>query len=456
MSLLGSLSSVARALEAQRFGLDVAGQNIANVNTPGYARREALLASVPGTTPQSPGGGVEVAGVRAARDAMLDRRLLQERPAEERERAIADAMSIIETAIGRPGASLDAALSGFFDSASRLAADPLSSRARQEILEEGRSVALAFQAMAGRLNAARTDADAQVRAVTGAINQAGARLAAINAALSGASGSISLQLRDEQAQILEGLAGLLDISTIPRPDGGVDVSFGNGQPLVIAATAYPLQAVSQPPSGLAGLVSEGAVVTSEITAGKLGGLLHVRDAAIPDYIDALDTLAAAFASSANAVHMGGVDLQGAAGLPLFVPPAAGPGAASALAINPAVAADVRRVAASDPSGDGNGAVRRLADLRDARVMDGGTTSLLDGWARIVYRVGSDTAAAQQEQASRQEIVRQVQVLRDQVSGVSLDEEALTMMKFQRAYEANARFFRAVEQTIDTLMQAVAR
>ena len=106
------------------------------------------------------------------------------------------------------------------------------------------------------------------------------------------------------------------------------------------------------------------------------------------------------------------------------------------------------------SGDNQNA-RALANLRDARVMNGGQATLIDAWAQLVYRIGSDAQAAQQEQQSRAEIVRQVEALTEAVSGVSLDEEAMMMMRFQRAYEANARFFQAVNQSIDTLMQMLA-
>jgi flagellar hook-associated protein 1 FlgK len=51
-------------------------------------------------------------------------------------------------------------------------------------------------------------------------------------------------------------------------------------------------------------------------------------------------------------------------------------------------------------------------------------------------------------------VRQVDALRDQVSGVSLDEEAMQLLKYQRAYEANARFFSAIDQTIEVLIQTL--
>ena len=161
--LLTSLNSTARSLDAQRFGMDVTGQNIANVNTPGYSRRTIDLVSVAPYDPTSAGGGVEVVGVRALRDRLLDRRLQQELPAERREAAVADALRMVEAAIGRPGESLDVKMNAFFDSFAKLADNPTSSVARQEVLLQGGALATSFQDMASRLRSAQSDADQEIR-----------------------------------------------------------------------------------------------------------------------------------------------------------------------------------------------------------------------------------------------------------------------------------------------------
>ena len=87
-------------------------------------------------------------------------------------------------------------------------------------------------------------------------------------------------------------------------------------------------------------------------------------------------------------------------------------------------------------------------------MIGGTATFSESWSQIVYRVGSDTQVARAEQQSRHEVVAQVARLRDQVSGVSLDEEAANMLKFQRAYEANLNVIEAArsmdQRTLDLL------
>jgi flagellar hook-associated protein 1 FlgK len=457
--LLGSLSSAARALEAQRFGLEVTGQNIANVNTAGYTRREAHFAAVPGTTPLSPGNGVEIIGARATRDIRLDLRLQQERPAEQREAALAEALRVVETAIGLPGSSIDASLGQFFDAMGRLASDPTSAIARQEVLSQADDLAGDFRDMSGRLDLARRDADAGVRAGVDEINVLVERIASLNNSLSKVppDGSQSLQLRDELGLAVKDLSGLIDIDTIARPDGGLDVSFGNGRPLVIGAYEYKIEVSSSGPLGLATISAQGFPVTSEITGGRIGGLLHARDTAIPGYMAQLDTLAYSVATEVNALHRAGYDLSGVTGRDLFAPPTAVAGAARNLAVDAAVAGQPSRLAASASTSSGdNSNARAMAALRDARVMSGGTATMTDAWGQLVYQVGADSKSAQSEGRSRGEIVRQIELLREQVSGVSLDEEAMLMMKFQRAYEANARYFQAVDRALDTLIQALGR
>jgi flagellar hook-associated protein 1 FlgK len=102
----------------------------------------------------------------------------------------------------------------------------------------------------------------------------------------------------------------------------------------------------------------------------------------------------------------------------------------------------------------NGVARQLAGLREEKILAGGTATASESWARLVYRVGRDKQAADQSQGTREEITRQLRNLQDSVSGVSLDEEAADLMRFQRAYEANARFFSTIDQTLDTLLNMV--
>jgi flagellar hook-associated protein 1 FlgK len=157
------------------------------------------------------------------------------------------------------------------------------------------------------------------------------------------------------------------------------------------------------------------------------------------------------------VHRAGYDQTGAQNRDFFTALGSAAGAARSMTIDAALEADHSRIAAAGINATGdNGTARQLAALRDARVLGGGTSTLADSWTQLVYRVGRDAQAATNEHKSRQEIVRQVDALRDQMSGISLDEEAMNLLKYQRAYEANARFFSVIDQTLEMMLQTLAR
>jgi len=447
--LFGSLSLAARALDAQRAGLAVTGNNIANLNTEGYVRRSIqLVEGQPGA------GGVDVLGTRARRDVMLDARVRQEVPAESRERAIADALGIVEAALGKEGESLDARLVKFFDAFSDLAQDASSTVARDGVVQQGRLLAQSFNDITARLDDARRGADAQLRGGVSELNRLAAQVAALNQAINATSGGDNEGLRDQQAEALKAMSGLADITVLQRGDGGVDVTLGEGRAIVMGANVYNLQVVNTPPNGLAAIEMGGTDITGEIGRGKISGWVDVRDTMVPGYASQLDAIAFEVAAEVNALHQAGTDMLGGTGNDFFAPLGGLAGAARAIAIDAGVSANPQLVAASQTGTTGDNQVARaIAALRDSRLL-GGTATLADGWSQIVYRVGSDSQTAQALQQSRQMVVDQVGLLRDQVSGVSLDEEAALMMRFQRAYEANARYFSAVDNMLATLMHIV--
>ncbi|MGE0039795.1 MAG: flagellar hook-associated protein FlgK [Vicinamibacterales bacterium] len=455
MSLFGSLTSAARSLEAQQYGLDVTGQNIANLSTPGYSRRTALLASIGAADSLSAGGGVEIQGLYAARDAMVDRRLLQEMPDEARERSLSEALALVETALGAPGKSLDDQLTAYFDAFSKLSEDPLSATARQEAVLSGQKLAASFHDLSARLQLSARDANLRVKAGVDDLNASISRIAALNRAIAGA-GSNPAQvetLKDQQSVEVQKLAGLVGVEAIQRADGGVDLSFAGGHALVIGDQSYAVSAVATGLSGYYDIQAGGVSVTAQVTSGTLGGQLYARDTAIPDYLADLDQLAFTLVGEVNTLHDAGYDRSGV-DAPVFFDALGGvSGAAAAISVNAAVVADPNLVAAGGAAGapGDNQQARAIANLRDARVLSGSTATFSDAWGNLLYKVGTDAQASRFEQGTRAEIVRQVQNLRDSVSGVSLDEEAMLMLKFQRAYEANARFFSAVDDSIQVLL-----
>ena len=228
------------------------------------------------------------------------------------------------------------------------------------------------------------------------------------------------------------------------------MTLPSGRALVIGESAYPLETTAD---AVTAIHLGDADVTADFTGGRLGGLLQVRDSIIPGYIARLDELAYDLANAVNGLHATGYDLDGNAAGDFFTAPATVAGAASSLSVDAALLADSRRVAASATGAAGdNGIARGLSALRDATIANGGTRSAHAAWSQIVYAVGGDAASARAAEHSHSQVVLQLEQMRAEVSGVSYDEEAAHLMRYQRAYEANARYFTTILDTLDALME----
>jgi flagellar hook-associated protein 1 FlgK len=449
-SIFGSLSSTSAALEAQRRGLEVAGQNIANVNTAGYSRRTMILKERSAAEPGEVGRGVEVSQIRAVRDLFLETRVRQEQQALSRDQVVAEAMSVLEAQLGQPGLSVDGQLSAFFNSFSALSEDPASLTLRDAAVRESERVAASFREMASRFDQSRRDADVNVRNTVDEINRLTTDIAALNARISGGGGINNEAIIDSRNVLLGALADLTDI-TVSDASGTMTVSLASGQTLVNGTHRVTLDVVDEAGTGLARVTTDGQDITAGLTGGRIGGWIQVRDGQLPAYSQMLDRLAFTFATEANAVHASGTDALGNPGVPLFSVSATEAGAANSLALSAGVAADARLIVAEGASA--NDAARAMAALRDGSLVDGAST-LSDYWGQIVYRIGGDTSAAERVQQGRQQVMNQLQQLREATSGVSLDEEAASLMRYQRAYEANARYFTIVNDVLDVLMGMV--
>lgn len=441
-------------MTAARLGLDVAGQNMANVNTEGYSRRQLQLAEEAPADPLSAGRGVTVVGVQALRDRFVDTRLRNEKQGSAYDDALLSGLTEVEAAIGTPGAGLDAQISAFFNAFSALSNDPTSAPARDNVVVQARQLTQSFHELSVRFETAQRNADTEIAASVGEINQLASQVADLNEQII-AGGSDVETLRDRRDVAVSRLAEIAGVAVTTRADGAVDLAIGNGRPLVIGSSAFAVSAAPTGTNGFTAISTGGFDITSEIKGGQIGGLLHLRDTMVPAYQASLNQLAFDLSSQVNALHQAGFDASGNAGGAFFTPLGSATDAASLISVSAAVDANTQLVAASGSGAIGDNAIARaIAGLRDGRIINGGTSTPTDAWGLIAYRVGSDMSLAKSSSASHTDVVAQLQRLRDQTSGVSMDEEAANLMRFQRSYEANARYFTTIVDTLDVLMGMV--
>jgi flagellar hook-associated protein 1 FlgK len=445
-----------RALRASQLGLTVAGQNIANVNTPGYTRQAVQLSATPsdGVTTKTVGMGVTVDGVRSFREHFLESRLQTETGISGRLTAKRDALAPVETTLSdADGNGINASISKFFNSFSDLEAHPSSVPLRSAVIGSGNQLASDFHSTHSRLVEIRRLSDSDLRATTDQVNELSARVADLNGRIrfgENSNASVS-ELRDQRGELIRQISELTGARSVENNDFTVNLTLGDGRALVTGDTWSKLTAQNTPPDGLATLILDGAPAV--ITDGKLKGLTE----AIGDIgarIGDLDSLAASIAARVNTIHAGGSDLDGVNGTNFFAVPPGGVNAAN-LSVSAALQSNPRLVVAAGlavGSGDGTAARNIAALLSDTTSVSGARTGTFTSiYGSIVDDAGAGVKTAEDDLATQQAILSQVTAQRGSFSGVSLDEEAISLMQYQKAYEAAARFLKIADEMTQTIL-----
>ena len=447
--LNASLATALSGLSAEQGALDATTNNVANVNTPGYSREVPdLVSSNPVVlAPLTFGTGVTLKDIQSIRDPILESRIQQETQTQGQLNALVSALQQTQVNFTSGSGDIGTAISNFFDSINQLSTNPADLSLRQGVVTAADNLATAFNVAANHLTAQRSSLDQSVVQTVGQINQLTQQIAQLNGQIANLQnvGENAGTFIDQRQQAIDQLSSLVDVSVIPS-DNTLTLTTANGTALVAGQQSFQLQTQSTG-TGVQDIFAQGTDITSTLVSGQLGGLLEARDQQIPAIQKQLDTLAAALATAVNGVQAGGFDLNGNAGTNLFNPsPAGGNGAAASLSVaitDPALVA-----ASSDGTAGSNGNAEALYALRDQAFVQG--QSPTDYYSNLVFNVGNATANASAEQNASSLVLQQLNDQRASVSGVSLDEEAANMLRYQQAYAASAQ----IVSTINSMMQTV--
>jgi flagellar hook-associated protein 1 FlgK len=462
MGSLTQLMYTARdALSAQSYGLNVTGQNITNVNTPGYVRREALLETRALGTATT--GTVTVAGLRRATDLYIDRRELTARgsaaAASEHDNQLASVEAMFND-LG--GTGMGSVLDGLFSSFSALAANPNDPTARATVLGAADNFATRASSLADALAQTKEDLLKQAQATVEQINSRASSISELNRRIQAAEaqGEDAADLKDQRNNLLLDLSTMIDIRTIPDVKGSIIVQ-ASGTTLVDGFDYRPME-IDLGTDGSLRVMSkrEGGAdmdVTQFLTGGKLAGIKEARDVDVFDVANKLDQLVFDVAGAVNAQHAAGYGQDGVTGRNLFDVSATVSGAARSIKLGAAVAGNPAAVAASAdlaslPGGSGNAAA--LASVWDTPLSGGRTAA--QAYGDIIGGIGQRKSAIAQAVETQAAIKDQIQAMREAISGVSLDEEMVALTKYQRAYQAAGRVLTTVDELLQDLLNRIGR
>ena len=464
MSSLSQLLYTARdALTAQSYGLSVTGQNITNVNTPGYVKRDPLLETHALGTATT--GTVTAIGLRRATDVYIERRELSARgsaaAASEQDKQLASVEALFND-LGATG--LGSSLDALFSSFSALAANPNDPTSRTAVLGAADALADRANAMAGSLSDAKNELLQQAQETAAEINKRAQSIAQLNQRITVAEtqGEDAADLKDQRNNLLLGLSELVDVRTITDNHGVLTVQV-SGTTLVEGGEARSLGVDLHADGSLritassVGGTSPGNEVTQFLTGGKLAGIKEARDVDLFDVSTRFDQLIFDVANAVNAQHRAGFGQDGVTGRDLFDVGGLPQDAARNIRLGAAVAGNPAAIAAAAdaatlPGGSANAVA--LADVFNTGLTGGRNAA--ETYGDLVGSIGQKKSALAQSVETQQAIKEQVQAMREAVSGVSLDEEMVALTKYQRAYQAAGRVLATVDELMQDLINRVGR
>lgn len=457
---INNLLGLARdALNAQGYALNVVGQNVTNANTPGYVRREAILQTrIAGNITY---GGVEAVGIHRAVDRFMQARTYAAASNDSGARSRDQALSSIEALFNdAAGTGLSGVVDGLFSSFGQMAASPTDPTVRSTVLDSADRLAQAINSTAQQIATQRNDMLTQATGTATQINEFAAQIAKLNGQITMAEndGSDASDLKDQRDKLVGQISERVNVHTFTDGSGKLAISIG-GSMLVEGDIAGKMSVGLKGDGTMLFSVARGSIiadVTSQVTGGTLGGLRDARDVDATAIARNLDNLAYDLATAVNGQHAQGFGQDGVNGRNLFS--VTGPvGAALSLKLDPAMVGRPDRLGAASsaatlPAGADNAVL--LAQLAGQKIAGGGTRTPIEAYSDLVGDVGQRKASAAHDTELHAAVLSQAKAMQDSVSGVSMDEEMISLTRFQRAYEAAAKLVSTADQLLAGLIAQI--
>lgn len=457
MSGIDTLNIAKDSLLSHQTAINITGTNVANANTTGYSRQRAAFS----TLVQS----VEIAGIQRIYDQFLGVQLNEQSNDLGDSEAKKDALGRIEMTFNETdGGGINELMNKFWNAWEDLSVNPSGQAERQTLVSVSESLTSMFRSYSDELLTAQNDANIRIPVMVDQVNDYASDIADINTKILQAGTEDTDEpglnsLRDKRANLLLEMAQIVDFHYVTDSKDSVSVFLSNGLSLVEGDQTWALDVKLDAPGSnpsFYDVVFENntdEVINTSITKGELAAYIEVRDTTISNanrtgYMDKLDDLAATIVSEVNAQHIKGYDIDKNLGGYFFDSTKT---EAKDIAI---LITDINKIAASETvNGDGGNAVSMNA-IKDELTMNSGKSTFSSFYSSLVAQVGEDVAYANRSFDHHTDLMAQLTNKREEISGVSIDEEMLNLIRYQTGYNASAKLFVAAQELSDTLLSLV--
>ncbi|MBU6375902.1 MAG: flagellar hook-associated protein FlgK [Bdellovibrionales bacterium] len=467
---MGSLLQIGKSgMSAARTGVSTSGHNISNANTEGYTRQRVVQTNeAPAgriSSASQVGRGTNVARIERINNDYIDRQLRSTGRdlsyGEEREVILKQTEDIFNEMNGE---GLNRIMSKFFNDFRRLSSEPENLALREAVRESANAMANDFRRVRGQVAEVNSHLNNKIDGYVREANQLCREIGDLNVKIRQVelSGGSPNDLMDKRDVALKNLGAIVDVTTYKDQEGGLVVDLRGIGPIVVSGKSTVLstgRTVADESGKKSGDLeifsgdSQGSPISGRIKAGKLGALLQTRDSTLSTLTSKMDTIAFELARSVNEIHRMGFTRNDATQVDFFKTMNQVEGAADALTLSDSVRASANNIAAAGAPGSpgDNRVALALSGIQGLRILEGGTATMDDFYNGIVSEVG---VAANQNSASlnqNRDIMTQLNKMREQISGVSIDEETTQLMQYQHAFDASARVIRVADEMMKTVL-----
>ena len=475
--LLNALNSARTSLETNQKSIEIVGNNISNVNTEGYSRQQAVLQPYPSMNFGDffIGQGVKITNVSREHDVFIDQQIKQKAVDFGLQDALTRPLSELERVFNITDDNISTNIDNFFDSLQELSADPSDLVQRNNVILQGDVLATSFNNTVNELNSISANINDTILSKLDAVNSQIKELADLNDRIYSIEirGQTANSARDQRDMVAKQLAQTLGAQSHEDPNGMLSVNLPGGLPLVQGIMPMSISANTSGTDLILQLNAGG--VTRDLGVRNLGGefqgLVDIRDNFIPGLNADLDKLAYEISVQVNLQHQAGGGLDSSTGKLFFnmppnyvaSPPGPAPtaaeyaGAARNIAVILTDPAQVAAGAAADPGpppgsvapGDNRNALI-LSNIGDTYLV-GGTDSFNSLYGKITAKVGVESNQNQLSLKGSQDALNQLENFRDGLVGVSLEEEMISLIQYQRGFESSAKFLSTVDEMMTTVL-----
>ena len=245
MSISALINTAQRALAAQTQAIRITGDNIANVNIPGYSRRRGDFVSTDINPATGVGTGVELAQVTRIVDNFINKQLVDATGQRAFSDIRSDLLSRMEEAFSVEGGTdqINTAMTEFFSSLEDLSTNPSDLALRDQVLQAGQHIVATISDTYNQVAGLQREADNRIGSLVLSVNQITSGIAEINRGIvqQEVGGQEALGLRDSRDELMRQLGELVSFQTVDNPDGTNQIYLSNGFGLVTGATARTLE-----------------------------------------------------------------------------------------------------------------------------------------------------------------------------------------------------------------------